>query len=160
MKNISCILLMSLSFLVASAQQVKKNLDLIIVIDEEISVGSLAQVHIKAVSATQEYVIKAGYYPGNLSMELSDYDRLMSEDIKTILLLFDHYEYSGGESEMTNFEIKLEKSWLLHRFNILRIYNLEKKKYAKLFFAPKSGKTYVFEMDTSEGSSRLIRKKQ
>lgn len=140
------------------AQGQKKALDFIIVIDENIAIGSISRLNIKAINANKENILEANYYPGNLSLELSDYNKLLSEDVKTIYLDFNYNEYIDGEQHVYHYQIELKKDWLRDYFNILRVYNLNKKKYGRIFFN-KEGKEYVYELDSPSHTFHLIRRK-
>lgn len=159
MKSICFALLMVLSLLKVEGQDLNKNLDFIIMIDDRIVIESPYLLHIKAVLGESEESYNVGYYPGNLSMKISDYDKFMTDDVKAIFLIFEYYDPSGKEGEKRSYEIELKKSWLQDYFNILHIYNLDKKKYEKIFFPPKSGRKYVYELDSPSNTFHLIRKK-
>lgn len=140
-------------------QDLNKNLDFIIVIDDRIVIESPYLLHIKSVLGASEKSYDVGYYPGYLSMKISDYDKLMADDVKAIFLIFEYYDPSEKEGVKRSYEIELKKSWLQDYFNILRIYNLDKKKYGKVFFSPKSNRKYVYELDSPSNTFHLIRKK-
>lgn len=158
MKVILTILLLALSILKSVGQDHKKELDFIIVVDDNIAIGSVSQLTIKVESSGNERALLANYHPGNLSLEQADYDRLLSEDIKRIFLDFNYYEYIKGEQQIYHYQIELKKPWLKDYFNVLRIYNVNKKQYSKVF-TDKEGKGYVYELDSPSHTFHLIRNK-
>src|SRR5579863_1658916 len=123
-----CLWLTTIAFARAYAQDVKKNLDLIIVIDDKIADGSIASPKIELASGRGKKSISVNYYPGNLSFAVDDYSKLMSDSTGIINLDFTYYEYIGQKQITYNYEIELKRAWLEDYFNILRIYNLNKQK--------------------------------
>lgn len=136
----------------------QKNVNLIVLIDENIVVGSLSGLKLVAVAANgNKETINADYYPGNLSLSEDDYKKLLDTTIKTVYLVFNYTEYQNKKQQTYNYEIDLNKGWLQHYYYILHIYNTTKKKYTKMFTVPE-GKEYVYEFDYPGGSTKLIRK--
>ena len=133
-------------------QNVKKNLDLIIVIDENIVVGTIA-------SERSKEIIDASYYPGNLSITENNYIKLISDSTKSIKLRFIYYEYAGQDQTTYNYEIELRREWIEDYFNILRVYNLKKQKYKGKYSPNEVGKNYAYEIVTPSHSFRLIESK-
>jgi hypothetical protein len=124
-----CIWLTTIAFARANAQDAKKNLDLIIVIDDKIADGSISSPKIELVSGGGKKSIPVNYYPGNLSLAMDDYSKLMSDSTGTINLDFTFYEYIGQKQNTYSYVIELKRAWLGDYFNILRIYNLNKSNY-------------------------------
>ncbi len=150
-----------LIFLVkVNAQDVAtKNLDFIIVIDDNIAIGSISSLNIELDSEKSKKQVTVSYYPGNLSLSSLDYNTLLSDSIKTIFLNFNYYEYSNQNQEIYNYEIELKKEWLKDYFNILRIYNLKKKKYKGKYRPISVGKNYNYEITSPSHSFKLIEQK-
>lgn len=140
-------------------QEVRKSLDLIIVIDDNIAVGSIVSLQIELVSGASKEAIAASYYPGSLSLTESDYDKLMSDSTKVINLKFIHYEYVGQSQITYNYDIELKREWLADYFNILRIYDLDKKKYKGKYSQIGNGKNYACEIESPSHSFRLVEKR-
>lgn len=147
-------------FIQAHGQDVKKELDFIIVIDDNIAVGSIASLKIELVSGKGKETIAASYYPGNLSLSGGDYNKLMSDSTKAINLKFINYEYAGQSQATYSYDIELKREWLRDYFNILRIYDLDKKKYKAKYSPIGVGKNYAYELESPSHSFRLVEKKK
>lgn len=143
----------------ADAQDEKKSLDLIIVIDENIAVGSIVSLQIERVTASGKAIIAANYYPGSLTLAEADYGKLMSDSTRAINLKFTHYEYVGQNQTDYDYDIELKKEWLKDYFNILRIYDLDKTKYKGKYSPSGVDKNYAYEIESPSHSFRLVEKK-
>jgi hypothetical protein len=143
----------------AYAQDERKSLDLIIIIDGNIAVGSIASLQIERVTGKDKEGIAANYYPGSLSFTQADYGKLMSDSTKMINLKFTNYEYVGQNQTVYNYDIELKKEWLKDYFNILRIYDLNKKQYKGKYSPCGVGKNYAYEIESPSHSFRLVEKK-
>lgn len=141
-------------------QDAKKGLDFIIVIDDNIAVGSIASLQIELVSEKGTEVIAASYYPGNLSLTENDYNKLMSDSSKAVKLTFINYEYTGQNQATHNYDIELKREWLRDYFNILRIYDLDKNKYKRKYEPSGAGKNYAYEIQSPSHSYRLVEKRK
>lgn len=138
-----------------------KNINFIIVIDEEIVTSSLS---VKLLITSKDGVSKeikttTGYYPGNISLKKSDYDDLISDGTQNVILKFNYDPYINGKPYYYTYEIEAGKNWFEHMFFILKIYNLDKKKYRKRFDPLSKDKNYTFELNTSQGQMLRIKKK-
>src|SRR5688572_20530742 len=141
MRNI-VLLFFVICFLKANGQK-EKNINLIIEIDEEIVVGPLS--NLKIVLADSNTVInqlEADYYPGNLKLKEADYQNLLLS--KSICLKFDYSESKKGRYDTHNYELNLKNAKLENTYNIIRIYNLNKRKYKKHYIPLDGHKDYVF----------------
>jgi hypothetical protein len=135
-----------------------KSLDLILVINERIVVGSITSVQLEIISDSTS-ILKASYFPGNLSMSAIDYKKLFSLSVRSIYLKFIYYEYINSIQKIYNYDIELKKPWLNDDFNIIRIYNLDNAKYKGRFDPVEKGKNYNFELESPSHSFQIISKK-
>jgi hypothetical protein len=140
-------------------QENKKNLDLILVVDGNIAVGSISSLKIELNDSGKTITLEPSYYPGNLSMNVSDYAMLMGDSASNILLKFTFYEYVNQKQKYYNYEIELKKPWLTDYFNILYIYNLNKERYKGKLKPVAKGKNYNFELQSPSHSFRLVHEK-
>ena len=140
------------------SQTEKINFDLIITIDEKIPVGAVSNFKIRAITENSSEIISVDYYPGNLSMKKDDYRKLFSDTIKLFYLDFDYYEYVGEKQHLYHYKIEYKKSWMQEYFNILHIFNQDKKKYKKQFKLNRTNETYLYELDSPGGTFRYISK--
>lgn len=160
MKKISLFVLLSfITVLKSYSQADKKNLDFIIVVDDDITVGSIASLQIKVLTGGKQDIVNASYYPGNLSLSEVDYSRLMSDSTTAIYLKFALYEYARQDQNTFSYEIELKKAWLKDYFNILRIYDLDKRKYRRRFVSRGVGRNYVYELQSPSHAFQLIERK-
>jgi hypothetical protein len=141
------------------AQESSKNINFIVSIDERIPTGSISNFQIIATSKNdEEKVIRANYYPGNISMSDADYKLLVSEDIKDIFLSFQYTEWlNKGDRKDYDYKIDIKKGWLTHYYYILYIYNTDKAKYKRMY-DPIKGETFTYEFDSPNGSIRRVSK--
>lgn len=138
-----------------------KNSNFIIVIDEEIVTNSLG-IKLLVTSKdgnSREIEPITGYYPGNISLKKSDYDDLISDETQSVILKLRYDPYINGKSYDYTYEIEAGKNWFNDMFFILKIYNLDKKKYRKRFDPLSKDKNYTFELSTSDGQMLRIRKR-
>lgn len=136
------------------------NINLIITIDNEVVIGSISGMKLMAIEEDgRKEVMKADYYPGNLSISEEDYQRLNNPHIKTVYLVFNYTESQAGNVKIYSYDIDMKKAWLKNYFHIVHIYNTSKKRFKRLFNPP-PGKDYVYEFDYPGGSTRLVRKQK
>ncbi|MBO9702029.1 MAG: hypothetical protein J7604_17610 [Sporocytophaga sp.] len=159
MKGIFFILL-SLSFFMKSyGQNNEAIINFIIIVDDQIpSTGNIGLKFITQKESREIDTIVASYVPGDLSIRRSDFDKLLSQDIKSIKLDIKSSEVCKEEVKYHTYEIEIRKAWLEYPFIVFRIYNLDKKRYKKLFVSL-DRKDYTFEIDYPGGSMMRIRKK-
>ncbi len=138
--------------------QKETKIDIILEIDNNTPICCISRVQLKAVGADEKY-FDASYYPGNLSLNSKDYAIVLSPQTEKIYLKFNYDEYIGGIQRVYNYEIEIKKQWLDDEFNILKIYNLDKKRYKGKIQPLDSSKAYNYELDSPTHSFRLVRKK-
>lgn len=145
---------------VSMAQENRKSFDFIVCVDEEIATSLTKPVIIAKQGMNVLKRIDISYHAGNLSLSSEDYNMLFSEQEITLFLQFDYYQYSSkGKQEIYNYEIEIGKNWFEKTFVILKIYNLDKKKYKKRLDPLSKDKNYTFDLETSEGQMIRIRKR-
>jgi hypothetical protein len=127
-------------------------------IDEKLAVSSISAIQIKIINNDGIRMKEANYIPGKLTVNFEDYNNILSDSTKHIYLKFTYYEYISNKQIVYNYEIELMKSWLNNSFNVLYIYNLNKKKYREMYSPISKEKNYAFELDSPNGSIRLIKK--
>lgn len=133
------------------AQNNSKSFDFIICIDEEIAT-TLSNPLIIAKCGTEERQINVNYYVGNLSLSNEDYNYITSRQDISLLLNFNYYQYSlNGKQKIYNYEVIMKKGLFNQMFVILKIFNMDKKKYRKRFGTISKDKQYIINIDTSNG---------
>ena len=145
---------------ISMAQENRKNFDFIVCVDGEIVTSLTKPVIIVKQGMNVLKRIDINYYAGNLSLSSEDYNLILSEQEITLFLQFDYYQYSSkGKQEIYNYEIEIGKNWFEQTFVILKIYNLDKKKYKKRLTPLSKDKKYTFDLETSEGQMIRVRKR-
>ena len=157
---------------ISMAQENRKNFDFIVCVDGEIVTSLTKPVIIVKQGMNVLKRIDINYYAGNLSLSSEDYNLILSEQEITLFLQFDYYQYSSkGKQEIYNYEIETDypflrririeigKNWFEQIFVILKIYNLDKKKYKKRLAPLSKDKKYTFDLETSEGQMIRVRKR-
>ncbi|MFH6988659.1 hypothetical protein ACHRVW_13030 [Flavobacterium collinsii] len=152
---IMCFLLLSTKNLVA---QETKNLSFILVVDDQI-VSTQSNLTFIVTSDISTENISAQYYPGTLVLKKLDYEKIISPFTKTIYLKYRNTVYIDGKSNYYDFEIEYQKSLLQDLYNILKIYNLNCKKYKKKFEPLSPTKNYTFEITSPNSTFLRVRKK-
>ena len=143
-KNIFLILLLTIAVQLKSQSLVKK-LDFIIVVNDGFE--PFSSMSLEAIDTNNfERVITIDYYPGNLEMSWSDFNDLMSPKTKTITLIL--YSTEGKDAKTFQYQIGIKPKWFEDRYNILKIYNLENKKYRKRLNPLSKDKNYTFELES------------
>ncbi|SFD51474.1 hypothetical protein SAMN05518672_102256 [Chitinophaga sp. CF118] len=141
----------------AYGQKESKNIDFVLLINEDVYNQYAKFKLIKYHNGKEEDVL-ATYWPGNLSIPIADYEKLLNENADSIFLSINDDRYIDGKESHDQYIIEYKKQWLEDTYNILRVYNLDKKKYAKLFNHTLKGKNYVYELDSPCHTFRLVRK--
>ena len=146
-------------FQISIAQDSRKDFDFIISIDEEIA-NTLYKPQIivkQGIKILKRIDIK--YHPGNLSLYSEDFN-FFSDEKHTLLLQFNYYQYSSkGKQKSYHYEIEIGRNWFEQSFIVLKIYNLDKKKYRKKLTPLSKDKKYTFDLETSQGQMIRIRKR-
>lgn len=148
MRFLTFIVLLFIFFPVFS-QDGECNANFIIMIDDELCIGSIANAYI--VSEKNEK-ISITYHPGSLRLEKGDSNILKDSKVNT--LHFDYYEYIDGNQTLYNYELPFDSNWLEQDYIVLRVYNLNKRKYRKHFKPLSKKKNYTFELDYPGGSMK------
>src|SRR5882762_1023198 len=93
-----------------TAQEQKKDLNFVIVIDAKVLTGVMTRFRVIGLleNGTKE-IMEADYAPGNLSLKQSDYNKLLSSDFKTAYLAFDYTENCKKDQVIHNYEIDIKK---------------------------------------------------
>lgn len=138
--------------------QSSKNLDIVILINND-----LAMYHNNIVLKFQEdtaigtvSTIQANYHPGNLSIKQEEFVTLNHANCNTIRLEFSYYRNTSRKNEIYNYQFDLSKDWLLGTYLVLRVYNLDVKKYRKRYDPVGVGQNYTFEIDSPDTTFRRV----
>jgi hypothetical protein len=99
------------------------------------------------------------YYPGNLSFEKGEYEKLLAAKGDSMTLVVDYKEQGKNESRHQVFELPFSINWLDHYFMIMRVYNLDNKKYKGVFDPLDKKRNYTYELDYPGGQMLRVRNK-
>jgi hypothetical protein len=157
MLKILLISVLGMSFFWIQAQENKKNLDLIIVVDGNILSSTFTDIKIKVLGEKVRF-FNVTYYPGNLSLKSEYFNELLSDSIKNIFLKFNYYDYSTAKQKIYNYEIPINKKWLSENFFIIKFYNTDKEKNDGI--PPlRKGENYNFDIISPNCTYILLRNK-
>src|SRR4051795_9000460 len=78
-----------------NGQTIAKRIDLIIVIDDRIQIGSLSHFEIDDQSSKDNEVIHVVYLPGNLGVNDNDIHRIFNDSGDSIFLKFNYSEFNN-----------------------------------------------------------------
>ena len=154
MNLVTFLILASGVFTKAYGQKEKKNIDFVLMVNEEI----YAQYNVFkfiTIKGDKRETMPATYWPGNLSVSEDDYEKIQDSDSVFLDIIDTRYK---RKSYSDQYIIKYRTQWLADTYNIVYIYNLNKKKYARLY-APSPQGNYVFELDSPGYTFRIIRKR-
>lgn len=154
-KSIIC--LVALFYSIHSfGQKGRKDINLIIVIDDKISIGSISNLKILIPPADEnKYILPVEYYPGALLIDSVDFNTIKASEFDYFLFNFIYYEYQGNRQKVYQYSIRFEKIWLKDSFLILRIFNLNKQKNKNKLKKPKPIK-YVYELESPSFTFKLV----
>lgn len=133
------------------------NINWTILINEKLESSEIMSSRIIVKTANDSnQVFNTWCYAGNLEIRELDFDRIFSEKVTSVWFEISTKENRG---QSFNYKIKLKKKWFKTRYMVLKIYNLRKKKYRKMFVPSKNNKEFVYEIDFPGFSIRQLRRK-
>ncbi len=131
-----------------SCQPEDTKINLMVLVDDKLEVGTLTNVRIKIKDAINGDVSlhDVSYYPGNLSISKPLLSKLKDSNAETFYLLMTHNEFCGQEEDhiIHNYEVQLYQKWIDFPYVIFRFYNMNKQRN-RLRFDPIEGENYTFE---------------
>lgn len=152
MKNLFLFLFFSLlGFNNILAQEKNKTISFVLVVDGEV-LNANTNITFLINSENSGDKILATYYPGKLSLSQADYEKLISDDTKSMYLRYNQSNYTNGKINSCDFLIEYNKIWIQDIYNILRLYNLEKGKYKNKIEPLSKTKNYTFEVESSRSN--------
>jgi len=156
MKLLICISIF-LNILFYNNQKNMIDINFIIMIDDELVVGTIAKPFFKIeMSDGNEEKIEFFYEPGLLRLNKSDFEKINSDKVNSVTMVFGNYPEGEITKGTVEYEIDFDRSWLTERYTILKVFNLNKKKYKKIFF-PLENRNYTFEAYTPNPMTSIIR---
>lgn len=143
----------------ASAQN-SKDFNFILVVDEAVWISYTSlKIEIRDSTESLTQSVSALYYPGNLSFEQSDYKKLLAAKGDSMTLIVNYKEQKKDKDEYHIFELPFSVSWLDNYFMVMRVYNLDTKKYKGLFEPLDRERNYTYELAYPGGQMLRVRNK-
>ena len=128
-----------------------KEFNLILIYNDEIDSRPIFNFNLNLVlkrSDMTEEIIPARYIQGRLTLTEFNYNKLLQDSSDTIYLSFRIYESINRKKKIVfEYEIKFNKLLFHVDCIILRVYNLEHKRYKKRFSPLSSTKNYNYEYE-------------
>jgi hypothetical protein len=131
----------------AFSQHEQKEFKLIIEIDEHLPISGImgAQLMVTGKNGSVKKLL-AGYDPGTLRVNDKNATALI-DSAKQIILSFYYVDPANDSEEYNDYKIAFKKEWLTSKFCVLKIYNLDKKKYRKSYDPLSPSQNYNFSID-------------
>jgi hypothetical protein len=157
MKTLLVIYLLFLSIIVSGQENNSKDINLIITINDKLIISGIQSSFLFIKTANNKIdTIDCLYEPGKFVV--FDETKLKSDTIDDIILSMRYQVLNRRENKFYYYEIDLEKAYFEQSFIVLRIYNLDKWKYKRIYY-PLEGKNYTYEIDLPSNSINRIRKR-
>lgn len=145
------------SLIVVHAQE-RKNFNFIITVNKEF-VSTCTPTCIYLLKDNGEKTnVDISYYPGNLSIEEEGYEKILSFEGK-IGLIYSSYEKVNGKECYNTYDIPLETQIFKCGYVILEIYNLDDKRFKKLYYSFE-GKNYIFDLQADASIVKNFTRKE
>jgi hypothetical protein len=158
MKKLYIISILALLSMKALGQEEENGFNFIIVVDDNVWLSyTNLKVEIRGADGSVIDKVSGVYYPGNLFFEKEDYEKLMNAETDSMTLIF-NYKESQGKKEY-DYELPFFKSWLDHYFMVMKVYNLDKRKYKGVFEPLDKDRNYTYELNYPGGSMLRVRNK-
>lgn len=130
-----------------SLSQELKEIDFVIVVDDEV-INAVQGLTIQIKEKNNEVVsISPNYHPGSLSFDNSIYDKLQTEDVESVKIVFSYSQNCKKKIVNYFYEISYNRKWFKEPFNVLKIFNLDKRKYRKKYKLLNENVNYSLSLD-------------
>jgi hypothetical protein len=131
----------------AFSQQDRKEFKLIIEIDEHLAISSVMGAKLMITGKNDSVkTLPASYEPGTLWVNDKEAAGLINS-AKQIVLSFYNFEPTSVSEDYSDYKIEFKKEWLTSKFCVLKVYNLDKKKYKKSYDPLSQSQNYTFSID-------------
>jgi hypothetical protein len=147
MNRILIFLLLCTCTTMAFSQQERKEFKLIIEIDEQLPISGIMGAQLMVTGKNDSVkTLLAGYDPGTLRVNDKNAAALI-DSAKQIILSFYYVDPANDSEAYSDYKIAFKKEWLTSKFCVLRVYNLDKKKYKKSYDPLSPSQNYNFSID-------------
>jgi hypothetical protein len=120
----------------AFSQQERKEFKLIIEIDEQLPISGIMGAQLMVTGKN-----------GSVKKLLAGYAAALIDNAKQIILSFYYIDPANDNEAYNDYKIAFKKEWLTSKFCVLRVYNLDKKKYKKSYDPLSPSQNYNFSID-------------
>jgi hypothetical protein len=131
----------------AFSQQQRKEFKLIIEIDDQLAVGGVTAPKLILTDKRDSVkTLSAGYDPGTLWVDGNNAVDLIKR-AKQIVFSFYYINPSNSDAGYYTYNIELKKDWITSSYCVLRVYNLDKRKYKRSYGPLSPTQNYTFSID-------------
>jgi hypothetical protein len=111
-----------------------QNLNMVIEVNERLITSEIsgAYLNFENSDGTKSRNL-VGYYPGELVLQVEDWEKINSESTKNIILTFDYNTFNSNSHQIGNFGIEMQKYHFDKRYLILRVYDFRERKFKKRY---------------------------
>ncbi len=134
-----------------------QKVNLIIQVNEKLSVTGLYNFHIAFDSVDSRKQFTVNYVPGDLTIDEDVWSKINLDSTSRLFLKFDYSTFDRGNQEIANFFVELTQQQLKQRYLILNIYDFRDKKY-KHWYQWHTHNKFLAELNFP-GSGIYIRKR-
>jgi hypothetical protein len=125
-------------------------INLIIVINDELAVNSLSNIQVLAKNFKGQ--LDADYVPGKLWIRSSVEQELSSVN-DSVFITFDNNIFCNHKHYLMNYKLPISMQWVDQDFVVLRVYDLARGKYKRVFKPLSAKMNYTFELDFPGGGT-------
>lgn len=142
-----------------NGQEIGTRINLIITVDDNIAITSIYSAKVEGIIKGLEKIILADYVPGSLSFDSSHKNDLFALSDSNLFLTFGYRSYKRKKQRVSHYKIEIKKEWFLEPYLILKIYNLDIRKYKRRFSPLDRNRNYTFEVDSPKFTFRRVIKR-
>lgn len=159
MKNFICTLIIIIFNYSAHSQDWFES-NIMITVNETLSPNSTILKMSYTSKDGAEKNINIKYTTGNLKIDRKEYEELIKDSIQNLKVQIRNMEVYKDNIKYSHFEIDdFKVEWLQQDFFILHIYDIEEKKFKRIYSALPN-KSFTYEYDSPSGSMRRVQKKK
>lgn len=137
----------------------QKDINLVLSIDDKVLLGRMSNLEIEAIKNdnTKDF-FGVSYSPGNLTISDSISEKILSPEVKCLVLSFNYLELCKNDHKAYNYKIEFKQSWLKNYYTVINIYNTNKRKNKNIYI-PLPNLTYTYEVFYPGGAMTRVKKK-
>jgi hypothetical protein len=145
------IIILCCNIATVTAQDDRISFDFIIFVDDHLwTTGTMALFVLRNETIGLVDTVKGSYHAGNLSMESSAYNRIMSDSVESIEMELEYKNINKLKEPSHIYSIIFNKKWFDCSYFVLKIYNLNFRKIRK-YLPLIEGEDFTYIYDSSEG---------